>query len=233
MSDWTSSDGTILPLPSPLATEVKETASYQCLVEDCEAAGSSALLAKRRNSIKGHSRESWLVKPSHHRLAFDIPETRQGHQNTKPASLTEKLAATEADLDRTVKLISEFVQGTERYRHAEILVYHQRDRLHWVLTEALEMDAEMLPKHRIAKSKSGPSAEESTKRKRDDDDDDDDAHPEPWSKRTRQGTRRGAGKDTVLDTMPGKPPARRTHGVSPKTTSTPLGVRASTRRKRG
>ncbi|KAF2452264.1 hypothetical protein BDY21DRAFT_425265 [Lineolata rhizophorae] len=158
--------------------------------------------------------------------ALGSSQTRQRRQNTGTVSLAKQLAAAQADLDTAMKAIDDFIRDTAHYRRAEAAVYHQKNRVQWVLKEARVMEAEVPQQRGTAKNNSKSDAGESKKRGRSDDDD---VIPsEPWSKRTRRG---GGGKDAVPDTVPGQP--RRSQRMYPQSTSATRSVRLSTRRKRG
>lgn len=157
--------------------------------------------------------------------ALRSSQIRQRRQNTGAVVLTKELAGAQADLDTAIKAIDEFIRDTAHYRRAEVAVYHQKNRMQWVLKEARVMEAEVPQQRGTAKNNSKSDAGESKKRRRSNDDD---IPSESWSKRTRRG---GGGKDAVPDTVSGQP--RRSQRMHSQSTAATRSVRLSAHRKRG
>ncbi|KAF1994017.1 hypothetical protein P154DRAFT_448666, partial [Amniculicola lignicola CBS 123094] len=155
--------------------------------------------------------------------ALGSSRIRQRGENT--VALGKQLAAAQVDLDTAMKAINGFIRDTEPYRDAEITIYHQKNRVQWILKEARVIEAEVSQQRGTAKNNSKLDAGESKKRRRSDDD----VIPsESWSKRTRRGE---GEKDAVPDTVLGQP--RRSPRMHSESTSTTRSVRPSTRQKRG
>ncbi|KAF2185447.1 hypothetical protein K469DRAFT_665039 [Zopfia rhizophila CBS 207.26] len=173
--------------------------------------------------LERHAAAAEAEERQYHQAWKRLLEARR--QNTGTVALAKQLAAAQANLDTAMKAIDDFIRDTAHYRRAEAAVYHQKNRVQWVLKEARVMEAEVPQQRGTARNNSKSDAGESKKRRRSDDD----VIPsESWSKRTRRG---GGGKDAVPDTVSGQP--RRSQRMHFQSTSATRSVRLSTRRKRG
>jgi len=207
--------------PHVAAAEAKERQYHQAWTRLLEAVRS---LPKAGTELHGTKDNFDSLNAATAAAALESSQNQHRHRNMETVALAKQLANAQANLDTAMKTIKGFIQDTAYYRRVEAAVFHQKNRVQWVLKEARVMETEVSQQLGTAKINSKLRAGDSKKRARGDDDD---ATPsEPWSKRTRRG---GGGKDATPDIVTGQP--RRSQRIHSQSTSATRNVR-STRRKK-